>query len=219
MIDIAFQICYDIVVYMKYREILIEQLKSMPYFAKEAVFQLGGQYGIKKTTIDSYINRSVACRDFMSLKRGLYTTSDFYDKNKGDISYIFYLANILRTPSYVSSWTALQYYNLTTEIIHTAMSVTPKVTRSYVTTAGIFTYQSIKKDLFLGFSLVRGKFDFFIASPSKSLFDLLYFKTNQFRGVKFEAIDALVGNLRIDIDEIDASERAKFYALVRKYIV
>lgn len=205
--------------YMKYREVLIEQLKTMPYFGKEAVFQLGGQYGIKGTTIDSYVVKSLACKDFLPLKRGLYITSDFYNKNKGDISYTLYLANILRTPSYVSSWTALQYYNLTTEIIHTVTSITPKITRSYITKAATFTYQSIKKELFSDFSLVKGRFDFFIASPSKALFDLLYFKTNQFRGVKLEAIDALVEGLRIDIDEMDASERVIFYTLVKKYTV
>ena len=44
-------------------------------------------------------------------------SADFFDKNRSDISYSFYLANIIRTPSYVSSWAALQYYNLTTEAI------------------------------------------------------------------------------------------------------
>lgn len=204
---------------MKYREILIEQLKPMPFFTKEAVFLLGGQYGIKKTTTDSYIARSLAHQDFILLKRGLYVTSDFYSKNKGDISYTFYLANILRTPSYVSSWTALQYYNLTTEIIHTVTSVTPKTTRTYVSKVGTFVYQSIKKDFFSDFSLVNGKFDFYIASPSKALFDLLYFKTNQLRGVRSEDIDTLIGGMRIDIDEMEKGERENFYALITKCMV
>ena len=33
-----------------------------------------------------------------------------------------------------------------------------------------------------------GKFDFFIASPAKALFDLLYFRTNQFRGLNSENV-------------------------------
>ncbi len=204
---------------MKYREILIEQLKTMPYFTKEAILQFVTQYGIKKATIDSYISRSLACKDIFPLKRGLYVTSDFYNKNKGDISYTFYLANILRTPSYVSSWAALQYYNLTTEIIHTVTSVTPKLTRSFTTKAGIFAYQSMKKELFSDFSLIKAKFDFFIASPSKALFDLLYLKTNQFRGMEFKEIDTLIDSLRIDIDEMGEGERVKFYTLVKKYTV
>src|SRR3990170_2877131 len=107
---------------MKYREILLEQLKPLPYFNKETIYQLSKQYGIKNTTVDSYISRSLARKDFIQLKNGMYVTDDFYEKNKNEISYTFYLANIIRMPSYVSSWMALQYYNLTTEAIRTVTS-------------------------------------------------------------------------------------------------
>ena len=156
-------------------------------------------------------------KEILQLKRGLYVSADFFAKNKNDISYSFYLANILRTPSYVSSWTALQYYNLTTEAIRSVTSVTQKVTRDYETRAGTFSYQSIKKDLFSDYSLEKGKFDFYIASPSKALFDLLYFRTNQFRGVEFGDIKKMVEELRIDINEMDKSERNKFYEKVKAY--
>ena len=144
-------------------------------------------------------------------------SADFFDKNRNDISYSFYLANIIRTPSYVSSWAALQYYNLTTEAIRSVTSVTPKVTRDYQTKAGNFAYQSINKELFYNFSLVKGKFDFFIASPSKALFDLLYFRTRQFRGLTLEKIKASVEELRIDIDEMSKEEQTKFYTMIKKY--
>ncbi|MBI2120696.1 MAG: hypothetical protein HYT94_03690 [Parcubacteria group bacterium] len=45
--------------------------------------------------------------------------------------------------SFVSSWAALQYYNLATEATHSVTSVTLKVTREYRTKAGNFAYQSI----------------------------------------------------------------------------
>ena len=203
---------------MKYREILLEQLKSQPYFNKKAVYQLSEQYGLKNTTVDTYISRSLKRKEIISLKKGLYVSADFYNKNKGDISYLFYLANILRTPSYVSSWTALQYYNLTIEAIHAIMSITPKVTRAYKTKIGNFSYQSIQKKLFSDFSLAKGKFNFFIASPAKALFDLLYFKTHRFRGVKFGYIKVLVAELRIDIDEMSQEEKKKFYTMIKNFI-
>src|SRR3989338_5034931 len=109
---------------MKYKEILLEHFKAQPYFDKKALYQLSEQYGLKTATVDSYVSRSLKSKEIISLKNGLYVSSDFYTKNKGDISYLFYLANILRGPSYLSSWTALQYYNLTTEIIHTITSIT-----------------------------------------------------------------------------------------------
>ena len=202
---------------MKSKNNLLEQLKSLPHFGKKTVYQLGKQLGLKDGTVDTYISRFLKYKEIVWLNKGLYISSDFFEKNKNDISYSFYLANIIRTPSYVSSWAALQYYNLTTEAIHSVTSITPKVTRDFETKAGNFTYQSIKKDLFSDFSLTKGRFDFYIASPSKALFDLLYFRTRQFRGVKSENINALIEELRIDIDEMDKEEQVKFYEMIKKY--
>jgi len=202
---------------MKYREILLEQLKNLPYFDKKTIYQLSEQYGLKKTTVDTYISRSLKRKDIVPLKRGLYVSTDYFDKNKGDISYLFYIANILRTPSYISSWTALQYYNLATEIIHSTISITNKVTRTYQTKIGNFAYQSIKNELFTDFSLVKGKFDFFIASPAKALFDLLYFKTRRFSGIDVKNIKSLIDELRIDFAEIDKKEQEKFFQMIKKY--
>ena len=202
---------------MKSKNNLIEQLKTLPHFTKNTVYQLGIQLGLKDTSVDTYISRFLKYKEVYGLKNGLYVSADFFDKNKNDISYSFYLANILRTPSYISSWAALQYYDLTTEAIHSITSVTQKVTREYQTKAGNFAYQSIHKELFSDFSLAKGKFDFFIATPSKALFDLLYFRTNQFRGLSTENIKAMIAELRVDIDEMDKDEQAKFYLMIKKY--
>lgn len=203
---------------MKSRKNLLEQLKNLPHFSKDTVHQLGSQLGLKNTTVDTYISRFLKYKEIFQLKKGLYVSADFFNKNKGDISYSFYLANVIRKPSYVSSWAALQYFNLTTESIHTITSVTQKATRSYDTRAGNFSYQSIKKELFSDFSSAKGKFDFFVASPAKALFDLLYFKTHQFRGIQLENIKSMVEELRIDIDEMSKEERDKFYELIKKYL-
>ena len=220
---------------MKSKENLLEQLKSLPYFSKDSLYQLGKQLGLADATVDTYIGRFLKHKEILQLKKGLYVSTDFFSKNRGGIAYSFYLANIIRTPSYVSSWSALQFYNLTTEAIHSITAVTPKVTRNYQTKAGNFTYQSIKKDLFSDFFLMQGKsaspalpalsadspsgkFDFFIASPAKALFDLLYFKTYQFRGVRSRDIKGLIEELRIDIDEMDKNERSKFYTMIKKHL-
>ena len=210
---------------MKSKENLLEQLKSLPYFSKDTLCLLSNQLGLKDTTADTYISRFLKCKEIMQLKKGLYISTDFFNRNKSDISYFFYLANILRTPSYVSSWAALQYYNLTTEVVYGVTSVTLKVTRSYKAKVGNFIYQSIKKELFSSFSLVKGKpasaggdFDFFIASPSKALFDLLYFKTHQLRGVRPKDIKTLVEELRIDMGEMEKGERVKFDLMIKEQL-
>lgn len=202
---------------MKSKKNLLEQLKYLSYFSKNTVYQLGKQLGLKDSTVKTYISRFLRYKEIIQLKNGLYVTTDFFEKNKNDVSYSFYLANIIRTPSYVSSWTALQYYNLTTEAIYSVTSVTPKVTRDYQNKVGNFSYQSIKKELFSDFSLIKGKFDFFIALPSKALFDLLYFRTNQFRSKSAKNIKVLIEELRIEIDEMDKNEQEKFYTMIKKY--
>lgn len=203
---------------MKSKKNLLDQLKPLTHFSKSVVYQLGNQLGLKDSTVDTYISRFLKYKEIHRLKNGLYVSADFFDKNRNDISYSFYLANIIRTPSYVSSWAALQYYNLTTEAIHSVTSVTTKVTRNYQTRAGNFAYQSINKPLFTEFSLAKGSFEFFIASPPKALFDLLYFRTNQFRGVSLKKIKRLVDELRIDIEEMDREEQSKFYEMIESYL-
>jgi len=203
---------------MKSKSNLIEQLKSLPHFGKNTVFQLGKQLGLKDSTVNTYISRFLKYKEIIQLKRGFYVTTDFYSRNKTDTTYLFYLANVLRSPSYISSWAALQYYNLATEAINTITSVTEKITRDYETKIGTFSYHSINKKLFSGFSLMPGKFEFFVASPSKALFDLLYFKTNQLRGITLGMIDPLIESLRVDIEEMDELEREKFYVLIKKQL-
>ena len=203
---------------MKSKNNLLEQIKTLPHFSKNSVYQLGKQLGLEDSTVNTYISRFLKYKDIYRLKNGLYISADFFDKNKSDVSYSFYLANIIRTPSYISSWAALQYYNLATEAIHSITSVTPKVTREYQTKAGNFAYQSINKDLFSDFSLVKRKFDFFIASPSKALFDLLYFRTKQFRSLSVENAKALIAELRIDIEEMSKEEQDRFYSMINTYL-
>ena len=202
---------------MKGSSNLIEGLKLMPHFTKDSVQQLGMQLGLSHATIDTYISRFLKRRQLHQLKKGLYVSADFLEKNRNDDSYAFYLGNILRKPSYISSWSALQYYDLTTDTILTVTSVTPKVTRSYETRAGTFTYQSINKELFSGFLLIKGTFDFFIATPAKALFDLLYFRTRQFRGTSLDKIMHLIKELRIDFDEMESSEQKKFHVMIAPY--
>jgi predicted transcriptional regulator of viral defense system len=203
---------------MKSKSNLLEQLKSLPHFSKNTVYQLSKQLGLKDSTVNVYISRFLKYGNIIQLKRGLYVSADFFNKNRNDISYSFYLANIIRAPSYISSWAALQYYNLATETIHSITSTTLKVTKEYQTKAGNFSYQSISKDFFTDFSLAKGKFDFYIASPSKALFDLLYFRTRQFNKLSIEQIRDMVSELRIDIDEMSKDEQDKFYTIITKYL-
>jgi predicted transcriptional regulator of viral defense system len=203
---------------MKSSENLIELFKGLPYFDKKTLHQMGKHFGLTDNSVDTYISRYLRRNEIIRLKNGLYISSDSYHKNKNNITYIYYLANILRSPSCISSWAALQYYNLTTETIHTITSITPRVTRTYSNKVGIFLFQSIKQGLFTGFHLEKGNFNFFIASPAKSLFDLLYFRTKQLHGLTFKDVDLIIDDLRIDMHEMAEEERDRFYSLIKDFI-
>lgn len=202
---------------MKSKSNLLIQLENLPYFNRETMYSLGIKLGLKEGSIKTYISRFLKSREIYKMNN-VYVSRTFFDKNKSNISYSFYLSNLIRQPSYISSWTALQYYNLTTESIYGFTAVTLKVTRNYDIKAGNFSYQSIKKDLFNNFALVKGNFDFFIASPSKALFDLLYFRTNQFKGLNCEKVEDLIKELRVDFSEMEKEEQDKFYLMLKNVI-
>jgi len=65
---------------MKSKKNLLEQLKSLPYFNKNTVFQLGEQFGLKNTTINTYISRFLKYKEILQLKKGLYVSTDFFEK-------------------------------------------------------------------------------------------------------------------------------------------
>jgi len=202
---------------MKSASNLLERLNTLPFFGKNTVYQLGKQLGLAPASVKTYISRYMKNREVLQLKNGLYVAAHYFSSHGNDVSYVYYLANVLRTPSYVSSWAALQYYGLTTEAIKVVTSVTSKVGRSYVTKAGNFVYQSIQKPLFKDFVLVRGKFDFFMATPAKAVFDTLYFKTHQFRGIELNKVWKLIDELRIDLDEMEEKDRSSLRAMLNTY--
>lgn len=197
----------------------LERLNPLPHFNKTSAVQLGEEINLDNNTINVYIGRFLKYKKIFRLKKGLYISNDFFNKNKNNASYLFYLANIIRTPSYISSWTALQYYGLTTETIYPFISITSKKTKKYQNKAGSYLYHSIQEDLFSDFSFVnKENFNFFIASPSKALFDLLYFKTHRFRGLSFKKVKMLIEDLRIDFSEMDKIEQDKFKEMVKQII-
>jgi hypothetical protein len=119
----------------------------------------------------------------------------------------------------VSSWSALDYHGLATESIRAITSVSINATTKHDTKPGLFFYQKIKPELFEGFTLIVEKHEYYIASPSKALFDLLYLKTWQFRGFTVERVRPLIDSLRIDLDDMEPDEQDKFWILIKRHLV
>jgi predicted transcriptional regulator of viral defense system len=94
---------------------------------------------------------------------------------------LFYIANKIYEPSYVSLETALGYHGLIPEAVFGIFSVSTSKTKTTDATFGTlkasFYYKKIKKNLFFGYSLKKsGGNSFLIADPEKALLDFLYFR-------------------------------------------
>jgi len=88
---------------------------------------------------------------------------------------LFYLANALLFPSYVSLQSALSYYGFIPEAVFAITSVSTRRTRKFSTPLGTFIYRKIKQELFWGYSKVNfGEFYALVAVPEKALLDTVY---------------------------------------------
>ena len=102
----------------------------------------------------------------------------------------FGLANLIQVPSYISLLTALEFYEITTQMQQSFVeSIAIKRTREIEIAGTMFTYKKITANLYSGFVRMRG---FFIAEPEKALLDALYLMS--------------LGRYRLDIAAIDFSK-------------
>lgn len=115
---------------------------------------------------------------------------------------LYFLANRLRQPSYVSLETALRFYNLIPENVFSITSVTTQKPAEWQTPLGHFSYRSVKPDLFFGYAPVGDSPTFLIADPEKALLDMLYFNpklraTADFEGLRLNR-DVLLEKLNLE---------------------
>lgn len=108
----------------------------------------------------------------IQLRRGLYTLASPYQKVH---IHPFILANRLYSPSYVSYQSALSYYGLIPEGVYTTVSATTRKTKDWETQLGKFSYHSMQKDWFKGYTSLKldDRQSAFIAQPEKALLDLV----------------------------------------------
>lgn len=102
---------------------------------------------------------------------------------------LYFIANQLRKPSYISLETALRYYNWIPESVFSVTSVTTSKPVRWRTPLGYFSYRSVQPRLFFGYQTVKGQSSTFnIAEPEKTLLDLLYFHPELSEEVAFEGL-------------------------------
>lgn len=106
------------------------------------------------------------------LRQGYYTFPEYL--RKGD--FLFYFANRIYRPSYISLHSALAFYGLIPEAVVQIVSVSSLKTIRFNNEAGQFSYKSIRDDLMFGYDLkpIEGGRTIQLASPEKAILDLLY---------------------------------------------
>lgn len=121
-----------------------------------------------------------------------------------DTQKLFYISNNIYFPSYISSYSALNYYNLIPEQVIYIIWITTNPTKTYKTDIWIFKYHNIKKELFFGYN-IKHIWDksFYIADIEKTILDFFYlnknFKTkDDIKGLRLN-MQILKEKLNIDI--------------------
>ncbi len=107
----------------------------------------------------------------IKVRQGYYC---FSGQEKSE-AFLYYLANRMYKPSYVSLFGALSFYNLIPEATFNITSVGTLKTTVFDTRFGRFEYRHIKPSLFFGYKLMnRNNFTYKIAEPEKMILDYCY---------------------------------------------
>ena len=107
---------------------------------------------------------------------------------------LFFIANKIYKPSYISLESALSYYQLIPEGVFAVTSVSSLKTHSFRTPTGNFRYQHVKPAFYFGYRLIQSREAWYkMAEPEKAILDYLYL--NPSRGTKDQAISLRIASL------------------------
>ena len=93
-----------------------------------------------------------------------------------DESLLWFTANRIYQPAYLSLETAFSYHGLIPEGVYTLTSVSPRKTQEYHTPIGTFRYQHLLPRLYFGYEVLRpaGNRPVLMADLEKALLDYCY---------------------------------------------
>jgi predicted transcriptional regulator of viral defense system len=127
------------------------------------------------------------------LKKDYYITKNRFEHLKENE--IYYCANSIQTPSYISLTTALSHYNISTQQQRNYIeSISLKRSKAATIHNIDFTFKKIKKELYCDFELID---NYFIATPEKALFDAVYLTSIKRYNCDFDCLDMEKININI----------------------
>ena len=89
---------------------------------------------------------------------------------------LWFIANRIYQPAYLSLETALSYHGVIPESVHTFTSISPRKTQSFDTPLGTFRYRHLQPRLYFGYEVLRpaGTLPVLMADLEKTLLDYCY---------------------------------------------
>ncbi len=146
------------------------------------------------------IHELITAGVLISIRKGLYVAADLAKPKP------FLVANHIFGPSYVSIDSALSSYGMIPERVYALTSVTPKASRRFETTLGVFTYARLPLPYYsLGLvqkELAAGQ-RALVASPEKALLDKLITTSGMILRSRTAAAKYLLENLRLDESQLE----------------
>jgi len=186
----------------------LTKLNELPYFRTSNLEAFLPH--LKKNSIYRKITRWHRKGFIIKLKKGFYVSKEYRKEHSTDVNYLYYLANVLRYPSYVSSTFVLQNKGVLTDVTFPITSITTKTTRKYYGKMGNFFYYSISPKLYIGYErLLYNDEPIYVATLAKALFDYLYIRYSK---VKIRS-GVVIERERLNLDEFSKKDIPEF----RKY--
>lgn len=161
------------------------------YFGYEEIARVFGITAASaKVTAGRYFRQGLLLR----MKKNVYIRREVWNAAGRDEK--FMLANLGQVPSYLSLLTALDYYEITTQVTRNFFeSVAVKRTKEILLDGSVFRYAKVTGTLYFGFTKEKG---FFMATPEKALLDAFYLMSYGRYALDLSALDLT----KIDQDKI-----------------
>lgn len=158
------------------------------------------------------IKRAIASGEILNVRRGLYCLAEPYRKKPVSV---YSISQHVHGPSYVSLESALSFHGWIPEAVYACTCVSYNDAKEFDTPLGLFSYTRVPQEAF--YCGVERCVDehgnvFFMASPAKALADYVYV-----RRLTWTGIDAAIGSLRIEPEELTSVEPSELLELAANY--
>ena len=175
----------------------LKKIKKFCFGYEDISRTLGISAASAKVSASRYTRQGILLR----MKNNMYVFNEAWNAaNREDK---FLLANMGQVPSYISLMTALDYYEITTQMQRDFFeSVAVKRSKEINMDGSVFRYVKLAADLYSEFKKEK---NFFIATPEKALLDAFYLMS--------------YGRYSLDLSSLDASkfDRREIERLSRKF--